>query len=147
MSSIFYINIFMKDEYTSAFYDVVREAQITTGFDLPVEIEAYVVMLLADKIDKPNFLPETSFAEEFLKLKTPYRYTAKELGDTCLFITSVFPEYGIGVRYYSDIGISSYTLVQQGLNAELFKTLADRFDFLRDFITISFKENPIKLSY
>ena len=137
----------MKDEYTSAFYDVVREAQHTTGFDLPTEIEAYVVMLLADKIDKPNFLPATSFAEEFLKLKNPYRHTAKELGDTCLFVTSVFPEYGIGVRYYSDIGISSYTLVQQGLNAELFKTLADRFDFLRDFITISLKDSPIKLTY
>ena len=55
----------MKDEYTTAFYDIVKEASKTTGYQLPLEIEAYVVMLLADKIDKPNFLPETSFAEWF----------------------------------------------------------------------------------
>ena len=47
----------MRDEYTSAFYGVVKEASETTGYQLPIEIESYVVMLLADKIDKPNFLP------------------------------------------------------------------------------------------
>ena len=45
----------MKDEYTSAFHDIVKEASETTGFQLPLEIESYAVMLLADKIDKPNF--------------------------------------------------------------------------------------------
>ena len=92
----------MKDEYTSAFYDIVKEASETTGYQLPIEIESYVVMLLADKIDKPNFLPEQTFAEELLALKQPYRLTAKELGDTCLFVTGVFPEYGISVEYYSN---------------------------------------------
>jgi len=131
----------MRDEYTSAFYDIVREAQSTTGFDLPIEIEAYVVMLLADKIDKPNFLPKQTFAQEFLKLKRPYNYTAKELGDSCLFVTGVFPEYGISVRYYSDIGKSSYTLVQEGFNTDLFEILATRFDFIRSFINLAVRNN------
>jgi len=131
----------MRDEYTSAFYDIVREAQSTTGFDLPTEIEAYVVMLLADKIDKPNFLPKQTFAQEFLKLKRPYNYTAKELGDSCLFVTGVFPEYGISVRYYSDIGKSSYTLVQEGFNTDLFEILATRFDFIRSFINLAVRNN------
>lgn len=137
----------MKDEYTTAFYDIVKEASKTTGYQLPLEIEAYVVMLLADKIDKPNFLPETSFAESLLALKQPYRLTAKELGDTCLFVTGVFPEYGIGVDYYSSIGKNSYTLIQQGMNIELFSLLATRFDFIREFInlTINPKKLPISL--
>ena len=41
----------MKDEYTTVFYDLVQETQSTTGYELPVEVEAYVVMLLASKID------------------------------------------------------------------------------------------------
>ena len=137
----------MKDEYTTAFYDIVKEASETTGYQLPLEIEAYVVMLLADKIDKPNFLPETSFAESLLALKQPYRLSAKELGDTCLFVTGVFPEYGISVDYYSNIGKSSYTLIQQGMNIELFSSLATRFDFIREFInlTINPKKLPISL--
>ena len=52
------VNIFMDDAYASAFYDIVKETQSKTGYDLPLEIESYVVMLLASKIDKPNFLPE-----------------------------------------------------------------------------------------
>ena len=137
----------MKDEYTTAFYDIVKEASETTGYQLPLEIEAYVVMLLADKIDKPNFLPETSFAESLLALKQPYRLSAKELGDTCLFVTGVFPEYGISVDYYSNIGKSSYTLIQQGMNIELFSSLATRFDFIREFInlTVNPKNSPLSL--
>jgi len=137
----------MKDEYTTAFYDIVKEASETTGYQLPLEIEAYVVMLLADKIDKPNFLPETTFAESLLALKQPYRLSAKELGDTCLFVTGVFPEYGISVDYYSNIGKSSYTLIQQGMNIELFSSLATRFDFIREFInlTVNPKNSPLSL--
>ena len=131
----------MKDEYTTAFYDIVKESQKTSGFDLPHEIEAYVVMLLASKIDSPNFLPTSSFAEEFLKLKRPYKYNAKDLGDTCLFVTGVFPSYGISVRYYSDIGISSYSIVQEDLNAELFGLLSSKFDFIRDFIDLTINNN------
>jgi hypothetical protein len=135
----------MKDEYTSAFYDIIREAQSNTGFDLPTEIEAYIVMLLSSKIDKANFLPKKTFAEEFLKLQKPYKQNAKELGDTCLFLTGVFPEYGIGVRYYSDIGKTSYTLVQKNLHGDLFYTLATRFDFISNFINIAVrqKNSPI----
>lgn len=132
----------MKDEYTSAFYDIVKEATVTTGYQLPVEVESYVVMLLADKIDSPNFLPTTSFAEEFMKLKRPYRTNAKELGDTCLFVTGVFPEYGMGIDYYSNLGKASYDMATDTLNIELFSTLSGHFDFIRKFINITI--TPVK---
>jgi len=135
----------MKDEYTTAFYDIVKEASETTGYQLPLEIEAYVVMLLADKIDKPNFLPETSFAESLLSLKQPYRLTAKELGDTCLFVTGVFPEYGISIDYYSNIGKTSYSLATTNLNVELFDILSTKFDFISKFINYAVSPQNIPI--
>ena len=131
----------MKDEYTTAFYDLVKDAQSTTGYELPLAVEAYVVMLLADKLDKPNFLPEKTFAEAYLSLKQPYRLTAKELGDTCLFVTGVFPDYGMSIDYYSNIGKSSYNLATTNLDIEIFELLALRFDFVREFINIATKPN------
>jgi len=131
----------MKDAYTEVFYDIVRETQVDTGYELPENIEAYVVMLLAYHIDRPNFLPEKSFAEAYLKLRHPASYSAKELGDTCLFITGVFPTYGskhgLNRRYYQDIGSGSYELVAEVMNGELFSTLATHFVFVSDFIEVT----------
>ena len=85
----------MKDFYQSAFYGLVKDTQESSGYILPVELESYVVMLLADKVDQPNFLPETSFAESYLELRNSR--DAKSLGDNCLFVTGVFPTYGINI--------------------------------------------------
>lgn len=138
----------MKDEYTTAFYEIVRETKEKHGYDLPVELESYVVLLLAKHMDRPDFLPESTFAEAYLKLERPYTQTAKELGDTCLFVTGVFPTYGkrqgLSVRYYSNIGKSSYSMASEYLNVDLFERLSIHFDFLRDFIDISInsKKSP-----
>ena len=50
-----------------AFYSVFKETQDTTGLTLPHHIEAYVVMLLASKVDQPDFLPNGTFAESYIK--------------------------------------------------------------------------------
>ena len=120
----------------------IRDYRLPTTWP---EIESYVVMLLADKIDKPNFLPEQTFAEELLALKQPYRLTAKELGDTCLFVTGVFPEYGISIEYYSNIGKSSYSIATTNLHTELFDSLSTNFDFIRKFINLSIKPNNLPI--
>ena len=126
------------DYYTDAFYSVVKETQSTTGLTLPHHIEAYVVMLLASKVDQPDFLPKGTFAKSYMHNKNP-----KELGDTCLFVTGVFPEYGkkhgINKKYYQDIGIGSYSVAADYMNGELFETLATHFTFLSDFIEITVK--------
>ena len=131
----------MKDAYRIAFYDVVKETQAKTGYDLPEHLEAYVVMLLAHHVDRPDFLPEDSFAEAYLKLSRPADMSAKELGDTCLFVTGVFPTYGrkhgIRRRYYQNIGIGSYEIVAEVMNRDLFTELATHFNFLSDFIEIT----------
>ena len=136
----------MKDEYTNAFYTVVKDTQESTGYELPVNVEAYIVMLLASHVEKANFLPENPIAIEFLSLKRPATAKAKELGDTCLFIVGVFPYYkkkfGLNKRYYSDIGSSSYELTAESYNTELFTTLSKNFNFLGEFIECSIRSTP-----
>ena len=131
----------MKTEYTNAFFDVVRETKETHGYDLPVELESYIVFLLAEHIDKPNFLPQETFAQAYLKLERPYTQNAKQLGDVCLFVTGVFPSYGqnkgLNISYYSNIGKSSYSMAKEYLNIDLFDSLSIHFDFLRNFIDTS----------
>jgi hypothetical protein len=140
----------MQDAYANVFYDVVKESQGKHGYELPEHIEAYVVMLLAYHIDRPNFLPEKSFAEAYLKLKRPTDYSAKELGDTCLFVTGVFPAYGskhgLNRRYYQDIGSTSYEMVAEVMNGELFSTLATHFIFVSDFIEVTIHSSKHELN-
>jgi|TARA_B110000914_G_scaffold70729_1_gene61814 hypothetical protein len=128
----------MNDAYTTALFDVVKESSATRGYDLPEPIEAYVVMLLASHVEKPDFLPET-FGTTFMQLKTSNQ--AKELGDTCLFVAGVFPSIGerkgLKRRYYQDIGSSSYEMVAGDRHPELFNTLALHFNFLSEFIEVT----------
>lgn len=131
----------MKDAYRIAFFDVIKETQARTGYELPENLEAYVVMLLSHFIDRPDYLPETTFAQAYLQLKRPAGMTAKQLGDTCLFVTGVFPSYGrkhgLNRRYFQEIGIGSYEMVAEVMHTELFSQLATHFNFLSDFIEVT----------
>lgn len=126
----------MKDEYVDVFRGVVQNTQNSTGYNLPEHVEAYIVMLLADHVEKVDFLPRTSFTEYFLTLNNSQ--SAKELGDTCLFVSGVYPEYGrkhgINRRFYQDIGSTSYDKASQHMNEELFSLLSKHFVFLSQFI-------------
>ena len=128
----------MKDAYTTAFYDVVKETQANSGLELPHHVEAYIVMLLSDFVDRNDIPPDTSFAEQFLTIRNQKQ--AKMLGDTCLFISGAFPKlkakYGINRRYYQDIGSTSYEIAST-MNEQLFPVLAKHFVFLSEFIEVT----------
>jgi hypothetical protein len=128
----------MKDAYNIAFYDVVKESQAKSGFDLPHEVEAYIVMLLSDFVDRNDIPPELTFAEMFLTIRNQQQ--AKQLGDICLFVSGAFPRlkarHGINRRYYQDIGSTSYEMAS-AMNSELFPTLAKHFVFLSEFIELT----------
>lgn len=125
----------MKDAYTNAFYGIVRETQEQHGYELPQHLEAYIVMLLAHHVERPDFLPDTSFAEKYLTIDK--RKDAKSLGDTCLFVSGVFPNIGkrkgLNRSYYTSIGIGSYS----SMYGDLFGELATHFLFLSDFIEVT----------
>ena len=117
----------MQVAYVQAFVELAASARETTGIELPLHIEHYVVCLLAVHVDKSNFLPKHSFAHSLLTIKRSG--DAKTLGDTCLFVTSVFPEYGVNERYYTDIGRSAYNAI----NLEMFQTISVHFDTVKRF--------------
>ena len=130
----------MKDAYSNAFYGIVRDTQEKHGYNLPEHLEAYVVMLLAHHIDRPNFAPSNSFAETYLNLTTRTYTDAKTLGDSCLFVCGVFPTYGdrkgLKRSYYQNIGIGSYEMVAEIMHNDLFIQLATHFTFLSEFIEV-----------
>ena len=133
----------MNDAYRTALFDVVKETSATRGYDLPEPIEAYVVMLLANFVDKTDFLPDT-FATAFLTIKDSR--DAKSLGDTCLFVSGVFPSIGerkgLNRRYYQDIGSTSYEMASD-MNADLFPVLAKHFVFLSEFIELTINSSKL----
>ena len=135
----------MNDAYRTALFDVVKDTSAKRGYDLPEPIEAYVVMLLATHVDKPDFLPD-AFGTTLLKLKNSSE--AKQLGDTCLFVAGVFPNIGerkgLKRRYYQDIGSTSYEMVAEVQNPELFSTLATHFNFLSEFIEVTVNSSKLQ---
>ena len=139
------INTYMREAYNTAFYEIVKESQANTGYDLPTHIEAYIVMLLGEFVDREDFPPQISFAEMFLTIRT--KKQAKELGDTCLFVSGAFPKlkarFGINRRYYQDIGSTSYDLASD-MNNELFPVLAKNFVFLSEFIELTLNSSSLR---
>ena len=135
----------MNDAYRTALFDVVKDTSAKRGYDLPEPIEAYVVMLLATHVDKSDFLPD-AFGTTLLKLKNSSE--AKKLGDTCLFVAGVFPNIGerkgLKRRYYQDIGSTSYEMVAEVQNPELFSTLATHFNFLSEFIEVTVNSSKLQ---
>jgi hypothetical protein len=130
----------MKDTYAWTFYQVVKDIQGRSGYELPHRVEAYVTILLANHIDKTDFLPKKTFGESFLNLCYKGWKDSQELGDTCLFMTGVFPNYhnskGFDVEYFSRIGQASYQQVNDENSDNLFGTLSKNFNFIRDFISL-----------
>ena len=118
----------MQDAYVSVFADCVRSTAQQTGIELPEHIEHYAVALLAVHVDRADFLPKTTFAQALYSIRNAR--TAKELGDTCLFVTGVFPEYGVNRRYYSDIGKTAYSTIE----LELFRDITHSFDAIQTLI-------------
>lgn len=130
----------MRDEYFVPMNEIVLNTQTETGYELPEDVTVYVGALLASFIDKPDFLPERSFAEAYSKLRKKDLSQAKELGDTCLFLSGVFPKYGrrygLNKRYYREIGSNSYDIASMRMSQEVFTLLSKHFDFVADFITL-----------
>lgn len=122
----------LRESYLAVFRETVHTARDTLGYELPDYIEHYVIALLADRIDRTDWEPEQSFAHALYECQNSR--TAKQLGDTCLWLTGVFPTYrqhrGMTRRYYCTIGASAYSSV----HTELFDTLSVQFDTVSRFI-------------
>lgn len=119
----------MKDVYVEKFSAVLDDIY---EFRAHPEIKTYASVLLADHVEKTDFFTEP-FGLRYMDLRTSTN--AKELGDNCLVIAGVFPEYGqsrgLTVEYFSQIGIGSYDTAATVTGSEIFALLAERFDHFR----------------
>ena len=126
----------MDDHYVRVFHSLARDTRRSYGIELPIDVEQYVVMLLADHMDRPDWMPESSFAESYMLIRNSH--DAKVLGDECLFLCGVFPDYGrrngLDVDYYAAIGSGSYSRASRTLHRELFDQLSRNFTVVSQFI-------------
>tara|TARA_R110000796_G_scaffold73714_1_gene165673 strand:+ start:198 stop:614 length:417 start_codon:yes stop_codon:yes gene_type:complete len=117
------------DHYVEIFRNLATEAEKRTGYEIPLLLSQYTIMMLADHMRKTQWHPDPSFTENYLQINSSQR--AKELADECLFISGVFPEYavrkGVNLTYYHTIGIACYSRAAADLNKELFQNLSNHF--------------------
>ena len=83
------------------------------GFDAPKDLLLYLTELLGKRVNRTAIIPDPSFGERYLTLLSQGNYPELlDYADTCLFFTSLMPEYGIrrglSMDYYASLGISSY---------------------------------------
>lgn len=129
----------MNDAYINIFQVLVTETKEQHGYELPLNVEQYVVVLLADHLTRPDWTPEKSFTETWANIKSAR--SAKLLGDECLFMCGVFPEYGtrrgVNLDYFESIGSSSYSRASVELNTSLFDSMSQHFKFVSKFINVT----------
>lgn len=139
------------EAFVPAFYDLVKQTSEDSGYDLSAGIESYVVYFLADYVRKKGFPPEKAFAITLADIKKSGEtiHRSRWLAEDCLFLTSFCPTYarkqGMSLRYYTQMGATSYYDYSDAVRDDFFKDLGDAFEFLRDFIEEVLNSRPKKV--
>ena len=139
------VSLEFRESLTSFFYERVGEAQERTGTSLQVEVEAYVVHLLAAYARRPAVAGRTSppLALQYLSARgqagVGRAAALREVGDRALFIAGAVPHSldrtPVNVRYVRGIGASAYREVAEGRAAlAVFEELAATFEAASEVI-------------
>jgi len=116
--------------WVTAFTPMVDQVIETQALPVPLVVRAYLVAFLAAWAQRSDFVPEPSFAERWMTLRTAEE--TKEFADQCLFCVSLFPNMGerrgIPAGYYSDLGSMAYAHVYRSSGNPLFQLLSRGFD-------------------
>ncbi len=122
---------------------ILKETVEAHSWQIPEPVLEYTVRILADKVDKIPFTPEPSYAEAYLKLRTPS--AALELGNTCFFTRSVFPELlerrGLQASYFVELGQGSYSIALKHADMPQVKIIRDNFEFLAEVVYTAIRLN------
>ncbi len=123
--------------------DILKETVEAHSWQIPEPVLEYTVRILADKVDKMPWQPEPSYAEAYMKLKTPSE--ALELGNTCFFTRSVFPELlerrGLQASYFVELGQGSYSIALKHAPMPHIQALRDNFEFLAEIVYTAVRMN------
>jgi hypothetical protein len=142
------INTYVETAYVKAFYNLVKTTSEDQGYEIPADIESYVVFFLADYMKKQKFPPEKSFTITLNEIKQSGKIVPKSriLAEDCLFLTSFCPLYAkkhnINLKYYTGIGAASYYDYANAIRDDFFVKLGDLFEFIRDFVTVVLNSAP-----
>ncbi len=123
--------------------DILKETITEHGWHIPEPVFEYTVRILADKVDCMPWQPEPSYAEAYMKIKTPTEALA--LGNTCFFTRSVFPELlerrGLSQNYFVELGQGSYTIVLKHADLPHIRAIRDNFEFLSEVVYTAVRLN------
>ncbi len=122
----------------SYFYTEIEDAQQRQGTALPVDVEAYVVHLLARYAERPQAAGRKSraLALEYLRARgevgSARMVALRGVGDRALYISGVVPRSlarsPVDVRYVRGIGESAYREVADSTSVGVLGTLAEMFE-------------------
>jgi hypothetical protein len=126
------------------FQELVQEHEYETGFEMPVQLESYVIDLLTDRLVRIDIIPEPSFAERYLQLySNPSIAAMKDYADSALFFCALMPEYGhrrgLSMDYYATLGISTYYTAGDLAPDVRFTQLGNWFYHLQKFLNSAIK--------
>ena len=115
-----------------------------TGFSAPELLIQYLADLLASRLDRVDLIPDPSFGERWLVLQqSGHVGDFKDYADTCLFFTSLMPEYGLrrglSLDYYATLGISSYYTVGDRVADDRYIQLGNWFYHLQKFLNTAIR--------
>ena len=121
------------------FRDYLDQHCASTGFAAPLLLVDYLAALLASRLDRVDIIPDPSFGERWLVLQqSGHAGDFKDYADTCLFFTSLMPEYGVrrglSLEYYAALGISSYYTVGDRVADDRYIQLGNWFYHLQKFL-------------
>lgn len=135
-----------KETMVAEWYDVVREAESTSGISVSEELENYLVNLLLRYMDKPE-IADVILSEEFLNAEQQISFSAynelRKVGDQCLLYSGLFPERAerrrLRVSYFVELGRLSYQSAAMKARSEadlssLYMHLSERFVRLMDIL-------------
>jgi len=121
------------------------------GFAAPELLLDYLALILAERFDRPGFIPEPSFAEAYLRLYSQYRPGIyRDFADSTLIFCSLLPEYGqrrgISMDYYATLGISTYYSLGDLAHDDRFTQLGNWFYHLQGFLcSLLHPQKPLQL--
>lgn len=133
------------------FRDLVFAHSERVGFSAPDSLQVYLADILAERFDRPDFVPAPSFAEAYLRLYERYRPGVyRDFADSTLIFCSLVPQYGlrrgISMDYYATLGISTYYALGDLAHDDRFIQLGNWFYHLQKFLN-SLLHPDSRLSY
>jgi len=133
------------------FRTLVLDHSEQVGFAAPELLLDYLALILAERFDRPGFIPEPSFAEAYLRLYSQYRPGIyRDFADSTLIFCSLLPEYGqrrgISMDYYATLGISTYYSLGDLAHDDRFTQLGNWFYHLQGFLcSLLHPQKPLQL--